>query len=79
MLAESLRGNTLNVSAIILLIMASLSSIHTDTHIKTCLQPGADSDTKEVEVTLSVSEAINLCHLELCVCVGVCARVCVQG
>lgn len=65
--AESLRGNTLNVSAIILLIMASLTSTHTITHIETYMQPGADSDTKEVEVTLSVTEAINLCHLELCV------------
>lgn len=41
-------------------------SVHTDTQ----MQPGADSDTKEVEVTQSLSEAINLCQLKLCVCVA---------
>ena len=38
--------------------------------------PGADSDTKEVEVTLSVSRAINLCHLKRCVAVCVCVQMC---
>jgi len=65
--AESSRGNTLNVSAIILLIMVSLTDTHSETH----MQLEADSDTKEVEVTLSVSEAINLCHLKPCVSVQV--------
>lgn len=41
------------------------------------MQLGADSDTKEVEVTLSVSEAINLCHLKLCV--SLCLQMCASG
>lgn len=40
---------------------------HIHRHTETPARPRADSDTKEVEVTLSVSKAINLCHLKLCV------------
>lgn len=36
------------------------------------MQLGTDSDTKEVEVTLSLCKAINLCHLKLCTCVQMC-------
>lgn len=50
------------------------------THTHTDLQPRADSETEEVEVTLSVSKAINLSHLKWCECVSarVCAKKCVS-
>ena len=45
-------------------------------HTRRRVLPGADSDTKEVEVTLSVSRAINLCHLKRCVAVCACVQMC---